>query len=220
MKVLIGFAIILLACECSLGYEISRLDLIIPDPSEEFPKFTQASRGGRVSQGMQAAAGQFPFTARLEYLYEIYIICSGSLLSKNFVLGARHCVGNDLKTLAVALGAGDWDHPQLKVYGKTIYYITNNDGADVTLIQLNTNVFFNTNIQPVRLPPKSAATYENTLAFVTGWGGVTGGAWPRFSQFTTLKVISNPDCVRLYNNGWNDPVRMCAVGLTDAKQVT
>lgn len=206
-----------LFCHCACSDKWNKVDLTIPD-SDELPKFWKQTRGSRISNGMQQAIGQFPFTARMEFLSDAWVICAGSLISSNFILGARHCAnGATIKSARAALGAGDWDHPEVVAYVTTFFWYGSSSSADVALFKLQSNVNFNTNIQPVRLPPRSAPTYDNVHAYVTGWGS-TGTNWPRFSQFAALRVLSNSNCQQTYNINWLDNNGMCAVGLTASSQ--
>lgn len=218
MKSLLFLVISSLSCQSAWSSEWSQLELSVPDSSDEHLSFWKQSRGSRISNGMQQAIGQFPFTARLALLSDAWVICGGSLINNKFVLGARHCAnGAVIKSVAVALGSGDWDHPEVEVYVKTFFWYSGSDNADIAMYELHTTVNFNTNIQPVRLPPRSASTYDNVHAYATGWGHTTSG-FPRFSQFVAMRVLSNSECQQTYNDNWLDNRRMCAVGLTDSSQ--
>lgn len=216
MKLLIVVALIAFVA-VTWAFETRSIKLVVPEDFSELKKFASL-RGGRISQGMQAATGQFPFTARLEFLInESYIICSGSLVSNKFVLGARHCVGDSVvRSVAVALGSGNWDNPEQRAWVGVFHW--NANSADLAIFELSSTVSFNTNIQPIRLQRQSLTNIDNMIAYASGWGDTTSG-FPRFVQFTTLKVLSNSDCLRLHNNGWLDDRRMCGVGLTNSRQV-
>lgn len=217
MKLLSLVALVALVAVTS-GYDACSMKLVVPEDFSIFTKFSQM-RGGRISQGMQAATGQFPFTARLEFLStESLVICSGSLVSEKFVLGARHCVGDTvISSAAVALGSGDWDNPQQRVW-ISVFHWNANSAVDLAIFELHTTANFNINIQPIRLPRQSLTSVDNIIAFASEWGDTSTG-FPKFVHFTTLRVLSNFECLKLHNNGWLDDSRMCAVGLTNSRQV-
>jgi hypothetical protein len=77
-------------------YQVQKRNLIVPLNSDGFgfKEDLVMSHGGRVAGGLSAVNGQFPWAARL--LMSISnvaaVICSGSLISSNFILTARHCI--------------------------------------------------------------------------------------------------------------------------------
>lgn len=101
MKILIFITLCLLlanlrANPVSSLYDVSQLSLEVPsDPKSWVFKGNNSDggRGGRVSNGYQASDTQFPWVAELSInVNNGGILCTASLISNKWILGARHCI--------------------------------------------------------------------------------------------------------------------------------
>lgn len=87
-----------LLCICSAladNFEIQTEFLDVPADTGSW-KFlgneSDAERGGRISFGLTATSTQFPWVAELEINTNSGgALCSGSLISNQWILSARHC---------------------------------------------------------------------------------------------------------------------------------
>ena len=96
------------------------------------------------------------------------------------------------------------------------------DFADVTLIQLRTQITLTRNIIPIRLPrlSQSNTSFVGIVATVSGYG-IQNQATQSLSnvlQYTTVKIITNDECSRAY--GSTSPLVLCAVGFPKADSST
>lgn len=76
--------------------EIQRINLEVPEDKEDW-KFngieSEESRGSRISGGWTASNTQFPFVAELSInTVSGGFICTASLISERWLIGASHCI--------------------------------------------------------------------------------------------------------------------------------
>ena len=73
--------------------KIFELNLEIPSDPDKWVFQGVPSRGGRISNGQQASNIQFPWTAELSInLNNGGLLCTASLISNKWIVGARHCI--------------------------------------------------------------------------------------------------------------------------------
>uniref|UniRef100_A0A1A9WAU4 Peptidase S1 domain-containing protein n=1 Tax=Glossina brevipalpis TaxID=37001 RepID=A0A1A9WAU4_9MUSC len=183
---------------------------------------TNASSATRVVGGEIAEEGQFPYQISMRRNGLHY--CGGSILTKNFVLTAAHCVGSDdgngtfilhdPKTLTVRAGSIDRFMGGVLVrvgeivahenYGKFL--------NDVALLRLEEPLIFSKFIQPIPLASIDVQPGENVT--ISGWGRLEqGGDIPRHLQWNTLTVISRSECKTQI--GFNTDALVCLAHAID-----
>ncbi|XP_061383057.1 chymotrypsin-like elastase family member 2A isoform X1 [Danaus plexippus] len=141
----------------------------------------------------------------------IKYICGGTLVSKNFVLTAAHCVsvrGSALlpDTISVVLGkynlfGGDFGSEEKEVHKIIIHqkfeHRTLNN--DIALIELNTEVTFSDYIQPSCLWYKKAIKKlpsNQIMGTVVGWGFDNSGTLSRTLKQAKMPIVSDNVCIR------------------------
>ena len=96
------------------------------------------------------------------------------------------------------------------------------DFADVTLIQLRTQITLSKNIIPIRLPRLSQinSTFVGLVATVSGYGieNQAKNSLSNFLQYTTVKIITNEECSRTF--GSTSSLALCAVGFPNSNSST
>ncbi|XP_031619828.1 melanization protease 1 [Contarinia nasturtii] len=180
----------------------------------------------RIIGGDDAVPGQFPWMARLAYRNRtsqlVSYRCSGSVISKKYILTAAHCVSNlvdDLELIYVRLGELDsrsnlcdnnrnlCNEPQdyeIESIEHHPSYDMPKYANDIALIRLRhiTNSSF---VSPLCLPlgPYEATdkNLDQKMAIVAGWGVSTpllGGAVNPMLQYIRLPIVNTQSCANSY----------------------
>ncbi|XP_050677290.1 serine protease snake-like [Leptidea sinapis] len=192
--------------------------------------------------GENANQGEFPHMAAIGWVEDnsYVFLCGGSLISSRYVLTAGHCIKVPRRRpegpSIVRLGDQNLDpnvqdratpvdvpiknivpHPEYRPPGKY---------NDIALLELHTDVDFETNIRPACLWTKpDFAKHSKVLA--TGWGVTDPNSRnPQTSkelQKVSLTLLQNSHCDRLLedsrNRHWQGfaPTQMCAGELRGGK---
>ncbi|XP_064537209.1 serine protease SP24D-like [Drosophila montana] len=161
------------------------------------------SLSGRIVGGEDATQAQFPHQISLRNGDSH--TCGGSIISRNWVLTAAHCVSYDdangelviQPASRYGIRAGSNDRFTGGVQVQVVEIIVHEDYGnflnDVALLRVETPFIYSANIQPIALPTKN--TPDDADIIVSGWGRLTqGGDLPRYLQWTTLKSLSLAEC--------------------------
>jgi secreted trypsin-like serine protease len=169
----------------------------------------------QIAGGTSAREGEFPYAVAI--FEEDFIVCSGVILSSQWVLTAAQCLVDPSGThnstnfelnspkSDFAVGYGSirnttlertsikevWVHPQYNP--REFYY-------DIALLELATPLPSDGKWRPVRIMPKIVGSGDELIAI--GWGDVAGGKIPDTLQKMRLKVGSNSRC-QYGSSRWN-----------------
>ncbi|MBO8184444.1 serine protease [Streptomyces sp. DW4-2] len=150
--------------------------------------------GATVVGGTKAGQGEFPFMVRLS------MGCGGSLLTKDIVLTAAHCVdgsGPDTSITATG-GVVDLEDPAAKTAKSTeVVQAPGYDGTgkDWALIKLNKPID-----QPT-LPIAEDASYNKGEFTIAGWGAdQEGGRQQRYLLKAQVPFVDDATCKTAYSN--------------------
>ncbi|XP_053605582.1 trypsin-1-like isoform X2 [Plodia interpunctella] len=162
-----------------------------------------ANQENRIVGGMPASLNRYPWMARIVYDGQFH--CGASLLTKDYVLTAAHCV-RKLKRSKIKVILGDHDQTittESAAIMRAVVAIVrhrsfNADSYnnDIALLKLRKPVNFSKIIKPVCLPPASIDP-AGKEGIVVGWGRTSeGGQLPAVVQEVRVPILSLAQCRR------------------------
>uniref|UniRef100_A0A915EG98 Peptidase S1 domain-containing protein n=1 Tax=Ditylenchus dipsaci TaxID=166011 RepID=A0A915EG98_9BILA len=140
--------------------------------------YRRKSNHNRVMSGHPVSPGDYPWLVGVNLKDSI---CTGSLISRRYVLTAGHCLAKvkNVDEMHALIGTVKFDYVEadrLKLGEKIKRFVihptfVNNQssGFDIALMELATPVTYNQTIQPVCLVDNYHESFHS-MAFVVGWG--------------------------------------------------
>ncbi|XP_066591615.1 ovochymase-1-like [Prorops nasuta] len=159
----------------------------------------------RIVNGQSAKEGEFPYQVSLQYTNINSHFCGGSIINKNYVLTAAHCV-EDLRPIDIRVIAGvlDYDfknytHEVRKIIAHAEYNPDNSLENDIALIRIK-NPFENVPmIKNVLLPSKDESISVGEKVVVSGWGKLWAeGPGTSKLQYANIFVADQTYCSKMY----------------------
>ncbi|XP_014359306.2 trypsin-1 isoform X2 [Papilio machaon] len=155
----------------------------------------------RIVGGSPASANRYPWMARIVYDGQFH--CGASLLTKDYVLTAAHCV-RKLKRSKIRVILGDHDQTitsESAAIMRAVNTIVRHRGFDadsynndIALLKLRKPVNFSRIIKPVCLPPVGTEP-AGKEGIVVGWGRTSeGGQLPAVVQEVKVPILSLNQC--------------------------
>nr|AYV99607.1 venom polypeptide [Dolopus genitalis] len=187
-------------------------------------RIQQLSPHFRIVNGKVAEQKQFPWQVYLEpRLGKEVGHCGGSILSENWVITAGHCTyrmdkivlyfgSNTIDSMPLQMTSTKWEqHPN---------YDPDSLNNDVSLIRLPTPLTFTDTIQPMRLMSKTLAEKNlyGKIAYTSGFGYTVDKAKDISNElrYTTVRIITNSECVPYYGPFIVTENAMCGRGAENA----
>ncbi|XP_069355779.1 chymotrypsin-C-like [Maniola hyperantus] len=227
---------------CAKPYDLGHLDYYIQgfQDTAESPDRTPKGNCGRrqvthtelIVNGATTKPGDWPWHVALYKIdhANIKYICGGTLISKNHVLTAAHCVTLRSvpvlpETISVVLGkfnliGGDTESQEREVYSLTVHQDFNHKrlDSDIALLKLKSEAVFNDYIQPAciwypkavdRLPSSS-----DIYGTIVGWGFENTDALAPQLRQAKMPIISESNCLKsnplFYAKLLTDNKKFCA----------
>lgn len=177
----------------------------------------------RIVNGQTSKRGLFPYQALIFITLKNGQkgVCGGSLISKEWVLTAGHCV-DGAKSFEVHLGANKVADIAEKgriiqftntsvIHPKYSSFMVRND---IALVKLATPIRFTDTVQAVKFPRK-IEEFVNVTVIASGFGktNTTEQSIATALQFANLKTISNKDCKKTFGVFLITNNVICAIGL-------
>lgn len=187
--------------------------------SKVFPSIPE----GRVVNGENARSGQAPYIVTIasaasssSYSHS----CGGSILNKEWILTAAHCLSHGSGKHARWVFAGITNKSNRtsgqERFTDNVYVHENYPGGsvvapyDIALMHLSKPLVFNENVQPIALPSRQEAYSGNGTIY--GWGRTNSSLpTPEPMQRVDAEILEYNECVKrlpLYNS--LDPLNVCS----------
>jgi secreted trypsin-like serine protease len=161
----------------------------------------------RVQGGADTTIEEYPFIVSIRYPSKSHK-CGGSLISREWVLTAAHCVQKDVGSIQYGSTRIDRNGKNVVGVEKIIYHERFNvEGRlenDIAVIKLSRPVELNGEVGIVKLPSPFQRTSNEYPATIVGWGtNVTKGFLQNTLQKLTYKIVSCADVKHPYVTGTN-----------------
>ncbi|KAH8270125.1 hypothetical protein KR018_004311, partial [Drosophila ironensis] len=164
---------------------------------------------GRITNGQQAAVGQFPYQVGLSFSSsEGSWWCGGSIIDKEWVLTAAHCT-NGASSVTISYGATLRTSPEFTQTVASSSFVQHESynsivlRNDISLIKTS-SVSFSSTINKVSLPSISSSysTYAGQKAIASGWGKTSDSSTTVSTNLNFLEsvVVTNAVCSNTYGS--------------------
>ncbi|XP_055375774.1 lectizyme-like [Condylostylus longicornis] len=164
-----------------------------------FPEDDISINRGRIISGKDAEPHSAPYIVSIREGENGAHICGGSILTKNTILTAAHCLKSNLYVAVGLHDRRDTTNSQIikvKNYIGHDNYKGGSSPYDIGVLHLSEPIKLNDNtIKPIDLP----ITNEKQTGEVTlyGWGRTIANSWnlPNILQVVTTDLLTNEECL-------------------------
>ncbi|AHI06422.1 trypsin [Bdellovibrio bacteriovorus W] len=167
---------------------------------------------GKIVGGVEASIGEFPYIVSLQSSSHF---CGGSLIKKNWVLTAAHCVrGASVRKVVIGLHDRSNAVNAETIVPKRIIahpeYNSRTMENDFALIELSEDSSY----APVALNPSEIVLPEDgseIMTTIAGWGATREGSYslPNVLQKVSVPLVSTEACNKAYRDSITDSM-ICA----------
>ncbi|XP_067630336.1 serine protease filzig isoform X2 [Eurosta solidaginis] len=169
-------------------------------------------KSGRIVGGKGSTFGAYPWQVLVRESTWLGLFtknkCGGVLITNRYVTTAAHCQPGFLASLVAVMGefdiSGDLESKRSVTKNvKRVIVHRQYDPAtfenDLALLELDSQVQFDTHIVPICMP-NDHADFTGRMATVTGWGRLKyGGGVPSVLQEVQVPIIENSVCQEMFH---------------------
>ncbi|KAM9309045.1 trypsin-1-like [Pholidichthys leucotaenia] len=153
---------------------------------------------GKIIRGFECTPHSVPHQVSLNSGYHF---CSGSLVSKNWVVSAAHCYKSRVQVLLGEHDLGIIEGTEQFISSSRVIrhpeYNSWTISNDIMLIKLSQPATLNSYVQPVALP--SSCPLAGTMCRVSGWGNTMSSTGNSNNlQCLDIPILSDRDCHNCY----------------------
>jgi len=184
------------------------------------------SISNRIVNGNLAEEGQFPYQVSVLALTddEKYHVCSGSIITPEWVLSAAHCT-YPFKSFLLRFGSNQlWEDGELQTTTEVVNHPEYNPvtlNNDVSLLKIPSPLSVDNGVlRSLRLPGPEFKSLEliGNLSRVAGWGIDTSGDYSTALNFVDMEIIDTESCRRVYGGELVTDGVLCAFGFNSRRQ--
>ncbi|XP_076107524.1 chymotrypsin-like serine proteinase [Mytilus galloprovincialis] len=157
----------------------------------------------KIVGGSDADISEYPWQVSLQLRSSgsWYHICGGSIINRNWVVTAAHCVdGSATNNLRIAAGTTELSDTSrtVRTLSRIIMHPSYSGSAagypnDIALLELSQALSLGGNMAAIAVP--STQDFTGSRCFLSGWGRLSGsGSSPNVLQDVEMTVISNSEC--------------------------
>ncbi|XP_036145389.1 venom serine protease isoform X2 [Monomorium pharaonis] len=170
----------------------------------------------RIVGGKETGINEYPMMSGLVDAAKQIIFCGGTIISKQYVITAAHCIHNKyIPNIGVIVGEHDTatgsETKATKLFRVETCYIHPNYQSntvannDVAVCKIYGTITFNAEVGPACLPFRYGQySFANNIVTALGWGLLEfGGSKPTKLQKVDLNVITREKCQNYYPNVGN-----------------
>lgn len=169
----------------------------------------------RIVGGYDAEEGAWPWQVDIQSTSTNRHVCGGTLIAEQWVLSAAHCFPNpnDLDAYIIYIGRhqlNGWNPFEVSRRIERVVvpseYVDPQEGDDIALLQLDSEVTWSERIQPICLPGPNTLFPSGLRCTVTGWGDIRDGVSLQGAgtlQQVQLPIIGQSSCQSMYDTNAN-----------------
>ncbi|XP_066292261.1 chymotrypsinogen A-like isoform X1 [Branchiostoma lanceolatum] len=161
---------------------------------------------GRIVGGNDARPGSWPWQVSIRsWVSGKNHFCGGTLVDKQWVVTAAHCVDNGRKPY-LTFGEFDryhYDNTEKTIFTEEIFIHPGYNNSlltnDVAVLKLTSPVTYTAYVYPICLPDASMEAEVGTVCTVTGWGSHReGGTTANRLLQANIPIVDSTDCSEKY----------------------